>query len=233
MHYAELVARVRGPIVLELNSLFLTDWQAETGEQLQWKRGTDEIAAIKPSGAVLAQVMPSGPAYSSDNNRLLFISLIHNAEKKIVITSPYFIPDATLGDALKIAKARGVRVILITPFLPDSFLTSRAQRSYYEEFLEAGIDIYLYDPPNFLHAKHMSIDDDIAVIGSSNMDIRSLQLNAEVSLIVYDSKVVSDLRAVEAMYMEKSKQLHLNAWQRRPKAKKVVENTARLLSNFV
>ena len=163
----------------------------------------------------------------------MFVSLIHTARKKIVVTTPYFIPDATLGDALKIAQARGVQVSLIVPFMPDAFITSRAQHSYYQEFLEAGITIYLYDPPNFLHAKHMSIDGDIAVIGSSNMDIRSLELNAEVSLIAYDQKVVSDLRAIEAGYLTRSHQLHTHAWQRRPRSKRIVENVVRLLSNFV
>ncbi len=233
MSYEELVVRIRGPLVLELDSLFLTDLESETGERLQWRRSTDEVGTFERAGDTLAQIAPSGPAYSSDNNRLLFNSLIHNAERKIVITTPYFIPDTTLGDALKIAKVRGVEVVLITPSLPDAFITSRAQRSYYEEFLEAGIAIHLYDPPNFLHAKHMSIDDDIAVIGSSNMDVRSLALNAEVSLIVYDKKVVSELRKTESGYLAKSHQLHLNSWRRRPRIKKVVENVVRLLSNFV
>src|SRR5713226_4587064 len=106
--------------------------------------------------------------------------------------------------AITSAAQRGVDVTLINSEASDQFLVSHAQRSYYEELLKAGVKIYWYPAPVLLHAKHISIDDDIAVIGSSNLDIRSFQLNLEVTLVCYDAGVVADLRQVEAAYIRQS-----------------------------
>jgi cardiolipin synthase len=103
-----------------------------------------------------------------------------------------------------------------------------AERSYYEDLLNAGVKIYQYKAPILLHTKTMSIDDDIAVIGSSNLDMRSLQLNLEVTLICYASKVVADLRQIEANYIRKSKQVHLQEWKTRSARKILFENISRL-----
>ena len=104
----------------------------------------------------------------------------------------------------------------------------RAERSYYEDLLNAGVKIYKYNAPILLHSKTMSIDDDMAVIGSSNLDMRSFQLNLEVTLICYASQVVADLRQIEANYMRKSKQVNLKEWKTRSAGKILFENISRL-----
>lgn len=233
LYYEELVTRVTGPVVLELQAVFGSDWRAETGEMLY--RGTHPELAVVPvvTGNALAQVLPSGPGQDLENNWLLFNALFHHAREKIVITTPYFVPDEVLRTAITTAARRGVEVHLFVSGIADQFLVSRAQRANYAELIEAGVKIHLFNAPVLLHAKNMSIDDDIAIIGSSNMDMRSFQLNLEVSLVVYDREVVALLREVEASYFARSTELTLEAWQQQPFVSKVVQNTARLMSEFV
>ncbi len=161
---------------------------------------------------------------------MLFVALIHTARRRVTIVNPYVVPEETLLLALTSAAQRGVEVTLIVSEIGDQFLVSHAQDSYYEELLKAGVHIYRYKAPVILHSKSISIDDDIAVIGSSNMDIRSFQLNLEVTLACYDTQVVSDLRKIEAEYLRGSRPLHLEAWQARPLLTKLFDNLARLTS---
>ena len=131
--------------------------------------------------------------------------------------------------ALETAVRRGVEVHLVVSRIADQVLVSLAQKSYYEQLLEAGVHIHLYRE-KFLHAKHLSIDGEIAVIGSSNMDIRSFVLNAEVSLIVYDAEVTARLREQQERYLANSDRLSHVEWMKRSLAEKICENLARLLS---
>jgi cardiolipin synthase len=230
MHYIELVARLTGPIVLELNAVFITDWYSETNELLD-PSTAPEIRGLAPvTGDVLCQVLPSGPGFQNDNNLMLFVALFHAARKRITIANPYVVPDEALLLALTAAAQRGVEVTLIVSEIGDQFLVFHAQRSYYEELLKAGVKIYLYRPPVLLHSKFISVDDDIAVIGSSNLDIRSFQLNLEVTLVCYDTQVVTDLETIIANYLEHSRALLLGEWQARPFLMKILDNVARLTS---
>ena len=124
---------------------------------------------------------------------------------------------------------RGVDVRLVLPQQEDQVLVSQAQKSYYGQLLEAGVKIHLYGRA-FLHAKHVTIDDSIASIGSSNMDIRSFALNAEITLLFYDSALTALLRREQARYFESCQLVSTEAWRQRPLRTKVVQNLARLLS---
>jgi cardiolipin synthase len=123
-----------------------------------------------------------------------------------------------------------VEVTLIVSEIGDQFLVFHAQRSYYQELLKAGVRIHRYRPPVLLHSKFIIIDDDIGVISSSNMDIRSFELNLEITLVCYDTGVVSDLERVAHEYLGNSHPLHLEAWQARPLLRKLFDNLARLTS---
>ncbi|HMF13657.1 MAG TPA: phospholipase D-like domain-containing protein, partial [Gemmataceae bacterium] len=123
----------------------------------------------------------------------------------------------------------GVEVHLVVSEKGDHFLVSLAQESYYEEMLEAGVRVHLYRK-NFLHAKHLSVDNAVAVIGSSNLDIRSFALNAEVMLMLYDPGVAAQLADEQEHYFAHSRLLSLEAWSERPFRSKFAENLARLLS---
>ena len=187
-------------------------------------------APLIPVGDVDAQVLPSGPAYETDNVPLLLTSLLYAARTRAVITTPYFIPDAALLTAIGSAARRGVDMHLVVSAQGDQFLVSRAQRSYYEEMLDAGVTIHTVPAPAFIHANHLSIDDDIAVIGSSNMDVRSFRLNLDITLVVYDRAANAALRGIEQRYFARSTQLALAEWRRRPRRDQFVENTFRLVS---
>ena len=179
-----------------------------------------------------AQVLPSGPSFENDNNLKLFVYMLHSARQRISIASPYFVPDEATLLALVSAAARGVAVELFVSAIGDQYFVYHAQRSYYEALLRAGVSIYLYRAPTVLHSKHFSIDDDVAVIGSSNMDIRSFSLNMEVSVIVHGRGLVDQLRAVEDDYRAHSDRLELDDWMRRPLLDKVNDSLARLTSSL-
>jgi len=230
IHYIELVVRVTGPVVGELNAAFVTDWYSETEELLDVSTAPELRVRTPVTGEASCQVLPSGPGFEHNNNLMFFVALCHAARRRIIIANPYVVPEETLLLALTSAAQRGVDVTLIVSEIGDQFLEYHAQGSYYEELLKAGVHIYRYRAPVILHSKSITIDDDIAVIGSSNMDIRSFQLNLEVTLVCYDPGVVADLRKIEAEYLRCSRPLYLEAWQERPLLTKLFDNLARLTS---
>jgi cardiolipin synthase len=226
----EVMVRVTGPVVAQLQAVFLADHYCETGEVFDQMELFPELAQ---TGNTPAQLVPSGPGYVSENGRELIISLLFAARSRIVITTPYFVPDEPFLHAIRSASQRpGVEVHLVLSMHANQLISQLAQRSYYEDLLEAGISIHLYRP-RFLHAKHLTIDDHVALIGSTNMDIRSFALNAEINLLIYDPEIVGQLRAVQESYFEKSELLSATGWRARPLTAKVVENTARLMDSFL
>lgn len=226
LYYEELVMRVQGPVVWQMAAVFRTDWYAETRAFL----ASDAIPA--PKGLVKAQILPSGPSHQSSNNLKLYTSLIHSAKQKIVIVTPYFVPDDSLLTALVSAAERGVEVTLINSESIDKVLVGHAQRSYYDELLRAGVAIYLYKKPIFLHTKHITVDSNIAVVGSSNLDIRSFELDLEVSTVLYDSSVVKHLRTIEKRYAERSKRVSLLTWRKRSLRLQALDSVARLTASL-
>ncbi|HXH34294.1 MAG TPA: cardiolipin synthase [Plantibacter sp.] len=227
LQWQELMTRVEGPGVAGINTIFLSDWYSETGEVLGQEVGLLEAL---PVGDLELQVVPSGPGFDGDNNLKLFLALIYSAQRRVVITSPYFVPDESLLAAVTTAVQRGVPVDLFVSEIGDQAMVWHAQRSYYEALLRAGVRIFQYPAPYILHAKHFTIDDDVAVIGSSNMDMRSFGLNLEVSLMVRGREFVREMRAVEDGYRDISKELTLAEWLKQPLKSTVLDNLARLTS---
>lgn len=225
--WVELMARVEGPAVTTLNVVFATDWLSETDEMLE-----AQLVAPEPVGDEPAQVVPSGPAFANENNLRLFNTLIYSAQRRLSICSPYFVPDDSLLYAVTTAAQRGVEVELFVSEQGDQFLVHHAQQSYYEALLMAGVAIYRYPKPYVLHAKHFTVDDEVAVLGSSNMDMRSFSLNMEVSLMLPGAEIVQQMRKVEDMYREVSKRLDLHDWRRRPLLSRYVDNIARLTATL-
>ena len=226
LSYEELNVRLCGPIVLELQAVFADDWYVEVNEFLGELRYFPEP---RIAGDVAAQALPSGPGYPRENNQRLVVSLIHAATKRIVITMPYLIPDGALLQALQTSVLRGVEVTLVVPLQMDQVLVCLGQRSYYDELLSSGVRICRYGK-HFLHAKHITIDDEIVWVGSSNLDIRSFSLNAEIVVLLYDAGACRRLGEEQARYLREGEMLTLASWRQRPAAIKVIENLARLLS---
>lgn len=228
--WVELMSRLEGPIVGTLNVMFATDWSSETEENLE-----SQLAAYhwnSFSGGSLCQVVPSGPGFVTENNLRLFNTLLYSAEECITISSPYFVPDDSLLYAITTAAQRGVTVELFVSEAGDQFLVHHAQRSYYEALLKAGVRIYLYPKPLVLHAKHFTVDSEVAVIGSSNMDMRSFSLNLEVTVMIVDGSVVQRMHEVEDHYRAVSRELLLDEWEKRPILARYVDNVARLTATI-
>lgn len=228
--WKELMVRLEGPVVRELNAVFVSDWYSETRDLLP----LDTSPVVLGSDETLTdcQILPSGPSFDNENNLKLYTALIHKAEHRVSITSPYFVPDESILLAIVTAASRGLDVELFVSEVGDQVMVYHAQRSYYEALLRAGVRIYLYRAPSVLHSKHFTIDDDVAVIGSSNMDVRSFSLNMEVSVLVHGASTVEGMRAVEDKYRANSRELHLGDWMRRPLRDKILDNLARLTSSL-
>ena len=228
--WQELVTRVTGPAVAGINAVFLSDWYSETDELLDERVPADAVWRDTSADALDCQVVPSGPGFEGENNLRLFLALLYSAQERIIITSPYFVPDEAMMYAITSGRQRGLDVQLFVSEIGDQASVYHAQRSYYGPLLEAGVRIWLYPAPYILHSKHFSIDDDVAVIGSSNMDIRSFTLNLEVSLMVRGRTFVDRMREVEAGYREVSRELTLADWNNEPRHKTVLDGLARLTS---
>lgn len=232
LKWQELVTRVTGPAVAAINTVFLSDWLIETGDDVSQTAHVPpaELEASTAPDALLCQVVPSGPGYETENNLRLFLSLIYGATERVILTSPYFVPDEAMVYAITSACRRGLEVQLFVSEIGDQFMVWHAQRSYYTALLEAGVRIFLYPAPFILHSKHFSIDDDIAVIGSSNMDIRSFTLNSEVSLMVRGASFVAAMREVEQGYRDAGRELTLEQWRREPAKATFLDGLMRLTS---
>lgn len=225
----EVVIRLTGPAVASLQVVFLADRFMEVESQAP-PEGLFPPAAL--TGSTLVQMLPSGPGHGQANFKQAVLSFIYAAQKRIVLTTPYFVPDDAFQEALHTAVRRGVETHLVVSERSDSRLVALAQASYYESLLEAGVKVHLYKPA-FLHAKHISVDDSVVVIGSSNLDIRSFFLDNEVSLILYDAEVAMRLRAIQERYFAHSRLLTGATWQRRPLLVRTVQGVARLADSLL
>lgn len=225
----ELVVRLSGPGVAQLQALFASDLYFESGRRLE---RTEAFPHLEPAGRSVVQLLPSGPAYGRENAKELMIALVHGARRQIVVTTPYLVPDESFLQAVQIAALRGVDVRIVVSQRSNQRIAQLAQQSYYEALLGAGVSVHLYRP-RFLHAKHISVDDDVAMIGSTNVDIRSFSLNAEASLLIYDAEVVAVLRSIQDRYFADSVRLTLEGWRARPAAGRMVQNVARLADSFL
>lgn len=225
----DLLLRLTGPVVLQLQAVFVADWYLETLEELVEPGLFPEASA--PSGLAL-QVLATGPDNPRGGIDLVVAQAMHNAAQEICIVTPYFVPNDALLNAITAAAIRGVRVALITSRTSDHRLAGLAQRSYYSELLSIGVEIHLYGP-DFLHAKHLRVDREVSIIGSSNMDVRSFELNAEIDLLCYDAASASQLQELEHSYLAHSARLTRKDWEARLLPEKIMENSARLMSELI
>ncbi|MCI2237438.1 cardiolipin synthase [Paenibacillus sp. TRM 82003] len=228
LQWQDLMVRLEGPVVSGVDAIFITDWYSETDELLD-----TEISEVSPQempGRLECQVVPSGPGFEGENNLKLFNALLYSAQRRISITSPYFVPDESMLNAITTAAERGVDVELFVSEHGDQALVHYAECSYYENLLRAGVRIHRYPAPYVLHAKHMTVDEDVAVIGSSNMDMRSFLLDLELTLMVCGRTFADDLRRVEDAYRERCTELTLQQWLARSRGHVIKENLARLTS---
>lgn len=222
----DLMARLTGPITIELQMIFAADWYQESNEMLT---GPNIFVAPNPTGRVSAQTLPSGPSFAVENYQRLVVSAIHNAQHRVIITTPYFVPDEPLLQAIQIAVWRGVQVDLIVPQRSDQVIVGLAARGYYQDLLEAGAQVHLHTR-GLLHSKTMTVDNSIALLGSSNFDVRSFAINFELNMLLYGRDVTERLRHLQVGYLADSEHLNAEQWSRRSVVRRTLEDMARLMS---
>jgi len=219
--------RIEGLPVVWLQSVFLEDWYFAAGggpTSEAYFPGDDA-----PAEGPWVQIIASGPDHDLYGIHKFCFSAIASARERVLITTPYFVPDESIYAAMVTAALRGACVRLLVPKQGDSRLVTAAARSYYDELARAGVAIYEYGPP-MLHAKTLVVDRDIAVIGSANMDNRSFRLNFEIMAAVYDEATASRLAALFEEDLHKARKYSLRVARKAPLRHRLIESTARLLS---
>jgi cardiolipin synthase A/B len=207
--WVDIMVRITGPTVNVLAAIHCWDWEVETG--------TRQLPAIPEcsidTNAVKhpVQVVPSGPGMPSQLISQALILAINQANSTVRITTPYFVPSAELLSALLMTAQRGIKVELIIPHKNDSLMVQWASRSFYRDLLEAGVVIYEFYG-GLLHTKSVVIDEQFCLVGSVNMDMRSLWLNFEVTLAVEDLDFTRKLHALQQTYISQSHTIDYQEW---------------------
>lgn len=181
--------RINGDAVRNMQTRFILDWNQASRDHIKYE---ERFYAAAPSGDVGVQIVSSGPDSDWEQIKNGYIKMIMSAKKYIYIQTPYFIPDESLRDALRIATLSGVDVKIMIPNKPDHPFVYWATLSYIGDMLESGADVYIYQN-GFLHAKTIVVDGKIASVGTANIDVRSFRLNFEVNAFLYDKKITQQL----------------------------------------
>jgi cardiolipin synthase len=227
----ELAVRATGPIVRHLHALLLADRYLET-DDLPPEVDLRSPWSGSPARDGRAQVLPSGPGYFEGTAEAIMIALMYGAASRIVLTAPYVVPSDAFLAAMCTAAKRGVEVELIVDGKSNKPLVQLAQESCYDAMLAAGVRI-LRHTDSFLHAKHMSVDDDIVLIGSSNLDIRSFALNAEVSVLIRDAGVAAELHRIQRRNCAGAAPVTLAERAGISRLRRTLENLARLTDSVL
>jgi len=224
--WVDCSVRIEGPLVRELQLIFVEDWFLDTGQHL------DEALEIHPEwfdDGVEAQTVATGPNFNNTAMTSLLQAAVQVARSELVFTTPYFVPDAALHETLAVAARRGVETHLVVPRRNDSLLVGLASRSHYESLMDAGVRIHEFTE-GLLHAKTVTIDRSLSLVMTANLDRRSFEINFEQSVIIYDDDFSSSLRFLQQGYMDRSVLLSPHEWRQRPWRTRLAQNAAGLLS---
>ena len=225
--WVDAMVRVEGPVAAQFELTFSFDWSVDNPKITHFR---DQKSPVAPyEGGVIAQELASGPVYRDDILYQVMLSAIIDAQEELTITTPYFGPDDGLMQALMATARRGVKVTLIVPKLNDSKLVAWSSRSFYEDLLNSGVKIAEFHG-GLLHTKSLLVDKKAAIFGSVNFDQRSLRLNFEISLIVYNVDFCAKLEKLIESYLAQSDYVDPKAWAKRPTWQRYLENAAHLTS---
>jgi cardiolipin synthase len=214
--WVDAMIRFEGPIACQNQYLFISDWMAETDEDI-----SDLLRQPVSSTqtGLTAQVIGTGPTVRYSAMPEMFETLIYSARRELVITTPYYVPDESMQAALCSSARRGVATTIIFPARNDSWVVGSASRSYYSDLLAAGVRIFEYEG-GLLHTKSLTVDGEVTLIGSANMDRRSFELNYENNILFYDQTLTNDLRQRQDSYIASSSPVTIEmvqdwSWQHR------------------
>lgn len=222
--------RLLGSCVQDMNARFFLDWRFASKEHVDIARVYYEEPL--QAGSTAIQIVSCGPDSLKEEIKHGYLKMISSAKKNIYIQTPYFVPDASILEALKMAVFSGVDVRIMIPNVPDHMFVYWATYSYAGILLDLGARIYIYDE-GFLHAKTICVDGEVASIGSANFDIRSFRLNFEANAFIYDASEVYKLEAIFETDMMKSRELTKHLYRNRSMMVKFKESISRLLSDLL
>lgn len=224
--WVDLMIRVEGPAVAVLNNVIEVDWSVEAREAGNFSTTTISMQA---AGEVPVQVVASGPVFREGAIHALMMSIIYRAQRELIITTPYFAPDEALLEALVTAANRGVDVTLVIPARVDSLLIRYATPALLHDLIAVGIRVAQFDQ-GLLHTKSITVDGEFCVVGSVNTDMRSLWLNFEISLFVYDEGFTRQVRELQASYISQSTFIDSEHFGQRTFRQRLVANIMRLFA---
>jgi len=222
----DATGRFTGPIVSEMGIVFAEDWGFETREILDVPTVGDGVPLNQGTAM---QIVPTGPTSPGESFRRVFLAAIQTARTRVMMTTPYFVPDEPTLVSLMMAADRGADVTLLLPLVPDHLFTAAAGRAHFSRLMEAGVKILLYRP-GLLHTKSTTVDDTFALFGSANLDVRSFNLNFELTVLLYGADATRSIRRIQEGYAADSIPIDPLAWARRPALKRYTESALALLS---
>jgi cardiolipin synthase A/B len=223
--WVDAMMRFEGPIARQNQHLFTSDWMAQADEDL-----TDLLRQLLPPGepGLTAQVIGTGPTARYSAMPEVFETLMYAARRELFITTPYYVPDEAMQSALCASARRAVATSIIFPANNDSWIVSAASRSYYGDLLAAGVRIYEYQG-GLLHTKSLTLDGEVTLIGSANMDRRSFELNYENNILFYDPALTAEMRRRQDFYLAQCRPVTADSLARWPMTRRLWNNTIAML----
>ncbi|MCW2473790.1 MULTISPECIES: cardiolipin synthase [unclassified Symbiopectobacterium] len=230
--WVDLMARIEGPITTTMGIIYCCDWEMETGQRLLPPPPDVGLMPFEQERGHTVQVIASGPGYPEDMIHQALLTAVYSARHQLIMTTPYFVPSDDLLHAICTAAQRGVDVSIILPHKNDSVLVGWASRAFFNELFAAGVKIYQFQD-GLLHTKSVLVDGQLSLVGTVNLDMRSLWLNFEITLVIDDDGFGSDLACVQEDYIARSRLMDESKWQQRPYWQRIVERLFYFFSPFL
>jgi cardiolipin synthase len=219
--------KIRGTAVHDMQTRFLLDWQTASSEKIE--QYSEYYPSPEICGTSGIQIVSCGPDSPQQEIKQGYIKMINSAKNCVSIHTPYFIPDDSIQEALKIAALSGVDVKIMIPNKPDHIFVYWATYSFIGDLLNAGVRAFIYNK-GFLHSKSIVVDQKISSVGTANFDIRSFKLNFEVNAFIYDVDIAQKLHQAFEQDLEFCEELTLEKYLNRPRIIKFKESISRLLT---
>ncbi len=232
LYWRDTHLMIKGYSSLALQRVFLSDWNFCSGENILINSKYFPLELPTNDDLIYTQIVSSGPDSDLPNILYSVNQAINSAKEEILIATPYFIPETSLQESLMVAALSGIDVRILAPLQGDSKTVNMASQAYFGELMAAGVKIFLYEK-GFVHSKTFVIDKKIASVGTANLDLRSFDLNFEVSALIYDEKIARKMTQTFYEDLKHARQLDYERWKNRSKFKKFSERIVRLISPFM
>ena len=219
--WVDIMVRMNGPITTLMGAIYASDWELETGKRLSLPQITD-FAEPPEEKKHIMQLIASGPGYMENMIHQVLLTAIYSAQEQIIFTTPYLVPSDDILHAVCTAAQRGVEVIIIIPKKNDSLMVKWASRAFFSELLDGGVKLYQFND-NLLHSKSVLIDKQLSLVGTVNLDMRSLWLNFEITAVIDDAEFAQSLFTLLQTYLANSDEVSTKEWKNRPVWQHVVE----------